>query len=76
MVGYMVGNEVVRLRWRVAVKWNFKPYNRWYTSPDENFEYGYPLNDIVSLCLGTVKAGKQVGWVMMLLGDFLHIEVV
>ena len=25
-----------------AVKRNFRPYNRWYTSPNEHFEYGYP----------------------------------
>ena len=33
VVGYMVGNFVKR---------NFRPYNRWYTSPNEYFEYGYP----------------------------------
>ena len=28
--------------WRVAVKRNFRPYNRGYTSPNEHFEYDYP----------------------------------
>ena len=28
----------------VAVKLNFRPYIRRYTSPNENFEYSYPLN--------------------------------
>ena len=38
IVGYTVGNLVLR----VAVKLNFRPYIRRYTSPNENFEYGYP----------------------------------
>ena len=42
----MIGNYVLRLRWRVAVKQNFRPYNRRYTSPNEHFEYSYPLNII------------------------------
>ena len=42
IVGYMVGNFVLRRRVSGAVKRNFRPYNRWYTSPNENFEYGYP----------------------------------
>ena len=32
------------LRSRVTVKLNFRPYIRRYTSPNENFEYSYPLN--------------------------------
>ena len=32
------------IRSRVAVKLNFRPYIRRYTSPNENFEYIYPLN--------------------------------
>ena len=40
----MFGNHVLRLRSRVAVKLNFRPYIRRYTSPNENFEYSYPLN--------------------------------
>ena len=43
IVGDVVGNFVL-LRRRVsgAVKRNFRPYNRRYTSPNEHFEYGYP----------------------------------
>ena len=37
------GNHVLRLGSRVAVKLNFRPYIRRYTSPNENFEYIYPL---------------------------------
>ena len=44
IVGYTFGNHVLRLRVRVAVKQNFRPYIRRYTSPNENFEYSYPLN--------------------------------
>ena len=43
--GYTFGNHVLRLRWRVAVNLDFRPYIQWYTSPNENFEYGYPLNN-------------------------------
>ena len=41
------------LRLRVAVKLNFRPYIRRYTSPNENFEYSYmyPLNDKIQLTL-------------------------
>ena len=30
-------------RKRVAIKRNFRPYNRRYTSPNEHFKYSYPL---------------------------------
>ena len=42
IVRYMVGNFVLRRRVSGAVKRNFRPYNRRYTSPNERFEYGYP----------------------------------
>ena len=38
----MVGNFVLRRRVSEAVKRNSRTYNRRYTSPNENFEYGYP----------------------------------
>ena len=45
IVGYTFGNHILRLRSRVAVKLDFRPYIRRYTSPNENFEYSYPLID-------------------------------
>ena len=42
IVGYMVGNFVLRRRVSGAVKRHLRPYNRLYTSPNEHFEYGYP----------------------------------
>ena len=42
IVGYTVGNLVLRRRISGAVKRDFRPYIRRYTSPNENFEYGYP----------------------------------
>ena len=42
IVGYTVGNLVLRRRASGAVKRDFRPYIRRYTSPNENFEYGYP----------------------------------
>ena len=41
-VGYRVRNHVLRLRSRVTVKRDFRTYIRRYTSPNENFDYGYP----------------------------------
>ena len=42
IVGYMIGNFVLWRRVSGAVNRNFRPYKRWYTSPNEHFEYGYP----------------------------------
>ena len=45
IVGYTVGNLVLRQRVSGAVKRDFQTYIRLYTSPNENFEYGYPLSN-------------------------------
>ena len=42
IVGYTVGNLVLRRRASGAVKRDFRTYIGRYTSPNENFEYGYP----------------------------------
>ena len=42
IIGYTVGNLVLRRRASRAVKHDFRPYIGQYTSPNENFEYGYP----------------------------------
>ena len=42
IIGYMVGNLVLRRRASGAVKCDFRTYIRRYISPNENFEYGYP----------------------------------
>ena len=42
IVGYGVGNFVLQRRVSGAVKHDFRPYIQRYTSPNENFEYGYP----------------------------------
>ena len=42
IVGYTVENLVLRRRASGAVKREFRTYIRRYTSPNENFEYGYP----------------------------------
>ena len=36
--------KVLRLRWHVAVKQNFRPLNLRFTFPDDKFECSYPLN--------------------------------
>ena len=41
IVGYTVGHLVLRRRASGAVKRNFRTNIRRYTSPNENFEYGY-----------------------------------
>ena len=43
VVGYTFRNQVLRLGSRVAIKLNFQPFIRLYTSPNETFEYSYPL---------------------------------
>ena len=45
IVGYTVGNLVLRRRASRAVKRDFRPYNRRYASINENFEYGYPQSN-------------------------------
>ena len=48
IVGYTVGNLVLRQCVSRAVKRDF----RRYTSPNENFEYGYPhSNALLQFCL-------------------------
>ena len=42
IVGYMVGNLVLRRHVSGAVKRDFRTYIRLYTSPNDNFEYDYP----------------------------------
>ena len=42
IVGYMVGNLVLRRHISGAVNLDFGTYIRRYTSPNENFEYSYP----------------------------------
>ena len=42
IVGYTVGNLVLRLRESGAVKRDFRTYIRRYISPNKKFEYGYP----------------------------------
>ena len=55
IVGYTFGNHVLRLRLRVAVKLNFRPFTRRYTSPNENFEYSYPLSGLSILLHGVIS---------------------
>ena len=42
IVRYTIGNFVLWRPVSCAVKHGFRPYIRQYTSPNENFEYGYP----------------------------------
>ena len=42
IVRYTFGNLVLRRRLSPAIKPDFQTYIRRYTSPNENFEYGYP----------------------------------
>ena len=47
IVGYTVGNFVLRRRVSGAVKHDFQPYIRRYTSPNEKIEYGYPHSNVI-----------------------------
>ena len=42
IIGYTVGNSVLQRCASGTVKRDFRKYIRRYTSPNENFEYGYP----------------------------------
>ena len=45
IVVYTVGNLVLRRHASRAVNRDFRMYIRRYTSPNENFEYGYPRSN-------------------------------
>ena len=47
IVGYTVGNFVLRRRVSGAVKHDFRPYIRRYTTPNEKFEYSYPHSNVL-----------------------------
>ena len=47
IVGYTVGNFVLRRRVSGAVKHDFRPYIRRYTTPNEKFEYCYPHSNVL-----------------------------
>ena len=59
IVGYTVGNLVLRRRVSGAVKRDFRTYIRRYTSPNENFEYGYPHSN-APLTFSLQKDGENV----------------
>ena len=54
IVGYTFGNYVLRL---ADAKQNFRPYIRRYTSPNDKFEYSYPL--IVGLLIEHENGGNR-----------------
>ena len=45
IVRYTVGKLVLWRRAGGVIKRDFRTYNRRYTSPNENFEYGYPSSN-------------------------------
>ena len=47
IVGYTVGNFVLRRRVSGAVKHDFRPYIPRYTTPNEKFEYCYPHSNVL-----------------------------
>ena len=59
IVRYMVGNLVLRRHLNGVVKRDFRTYIRRYTSPNENFEYGYPHSNAL-LSFSLQKYSKNV----------------
>ena len=59
IVGYMVRKLVLRRRVSGAVKRDFRKYILRYTSPNENFEYGYPHSNAL-LKFSLQKDSKNV----------------
>ena len=62
IVGYMVGNFVLRRRVSGAVKRNFRPYNRWYTSTNEHFEYSYPHSNALFNMYSSKAQHFELNW--------------
>ena len=58
IVRYTVGNLVLQRRVSGAVKRDFRTYIIQYTSPNENFEYGYPHSNAL-LTLFLQKDGEM-----------------
>ena len=61
IVEYTVGNLVLRRRVSGAVKRDFQTYIRRYTSPNENFECGYPHSN-AQLTFSFQKDSENVFW--------------
>ena len=65
IVGYTVGNLVLWRRASGAVKRDFRMYIQRYTSPNENFEYGYPHSnallqfELKLVCCKPYKAARH-----------------
>ena len=59
IVRYTVGNLVLRRCVSGAVKRDFRTYIRRYTSPNENFEYGYPHSN-AHLTFSLLKDSENV----------------
>ena len=63
IVGYTVGNFVLRRRVSGAVKHDFRPYIRRYTTPNEKYEYCYPHSNVlfkVSLYFQSILYVKNI----------------
>ena len=58
IVGYTVGTLVLRGRVSGAVKHDFRTYIQRYTSPNENFEYGYPHSNALLQSRSTLERCK------------------
>ena len=57
IVRYTVGKLVLRQRVSRAIKRDFRTYIRRYTSPNENFEYGYPHSN--ALLTFSLRKGSE-----------------
>ena len=60
IVGYTVGNLVLRGRASGAVKRDFRTYIIRYTSPNENFEYGYPHSNALLHFVSNWSVGSRI----------------
>ena len=68
IVGYTVGNFVLRRRVSGAVKHNFRTYIRRYTTPNDKLEYGYPHSNVLfnintsqpGICLKNISCVSDV----------------
>ena len=73
IVGYTVGNLVLRRHVSGAVKRDFRMYIRRYTSPNENFEYGYPHSNALLISILPKNHADGDKWLVTEINNFTSI---
>ena len=76
IVEYTVGNLVLWRRVSRAVKHDFRTYIPRYTSPNENFEYGYPhSNAHLNFYIMTSSFKQYIAGYTSQIYDVIHSDI-